>query len=499
MRARKSSSIPLLLLLACDRAGAAKPPDPAAAAPAPAAPAAEGAGGGGQKASREALVKAALKRVGEVSDQLAALRGLPFKRKVEAVYQSQEDFRKFVKKEIQTDLPPAKAKGLSRALAHLGILKEQLDLLASLEDALVSQAGAYYDPQSKKFYIVMVPEQQLMLDTLSAHELTHALQDQYFDLIGFYGGKGNSQHLSEDTLNARRFIVEGEATLTMTAYQMKTAAQTDLLDPKAAPAARMTLQAMAAMDMASVTSSKKAEMAMYADMGPDIQKAMTAMEKIPPYILQPLVDSYLKGALPVYEAYARGSWAGVKRLYDDPPDSTEQVLHPADKLVGKRDYPQKIVLPPPAQLGKPLAGAKEVLADVAGELVMRVYLSNWSAPGASGAGVEPAAAGWDGDRWAVWDVGGKTVGAWVSTWDSDADAQEFAKAYVSTLDRRFPGAPTTVEGGVSLHARSDGGVVAAVVKGADVFVVSGVAKADAAGVLGELVKHTKRIRDSRDK
>ncbi len=494
MRARKTSSIALLVLLACDRAGAARPD--AAQAPAPTAPAAEGAGGGGQKASREALVKAALKRVGEVSDQLAALRGLPFKRKVEAVYQSQEDFRKFVKKEIQTDLPPAKAKGLSRSLSHLGILKEPLDLLASLEDALVSQAGAYYDPQSKKFYIVMVPEQQLMLDTLSAHELTHALQDQYFDLIGYYGGKGNAQKLSDDTLNARRFIVEGEATLTMTAYQMQaaTGGQTNLLDPKAAPAARMTLQAMARMDMASVTSSKKAEMALYADMGPDIQKAMAAMEKIPPYILQPLVDSYLKGALPVYEAYARGSWAAVKRLYDDPPDSTEQVLHPADKLVGKRDYPQKIVLPPPAQLGKAFAGGKEILADVAGELLLRVYLSNWSAPD-----VEPAAAGWDGDRWAVWDVGGKTIGAWVSTWDSEADAQEFAKAYVSSLDRRFPGAPTTVEGGASIHARTDGGVVAAMVKGADVFVVSGVAKADAAGALAELVKGTKKVRDPRDK
>ncbi len=485
MRARPSSLVLFLLLVACDRAGAAEPP---------ATPAAPERGGGGGQPSRDALVKAALKRVGEVSAQLAELRGLPFKHKVAAVYQSQEDFRKFVKREIQTDLPPAKAKALGRAMAHLGILKQPIDLLASLEDALVSQAGAYYDPQSKKFYIVMVPEQQLMLDTLSAHELTHALQDQHFDLIGFYGGKGNAQHLSEDTLNARRFIVEGEATLTMTAYQTKvaTGGQTNLLDPRSAAVARMTLQAMATMDMAAVTSSKKAEMALYADMGPDIQKAMAAMEKIPPYILQPLVDSYLKGALPVYEAYVRGGWAGVKRLYDDPPDSTEQVLHPADKLFGKRDYPQKIVLPSASRLGA-LAGGKEVLSDVAGELVMRVYLSNWGV-----SGVEAAAAGWDGDRWAVWDVGGKTVGAWVSTWDSEKDAQEFAKAYVSSLDQRFPGAPTTVESGVSVHARPDGAAVATLLRGPDVFVIDGLAKQDAAGVLAELVKRTKKLRDLRD-
>ena len=44
----------------------------------------------------------------------------------------------------------------------------------------------------------MVPKSAMLLDTMSAHELTHALQDQHFDLTAYIGGRGNTQGLSED-------------------------------------------------------------------------------------------------------------------------------------------------------------------------------------------------------------------------------------------------------------------------------------------------------------
>jgi hypothetical protein len=92
-----------------------------------------------------------------------------------------------------------------------------LDFLADVPAE--QQAGGSYDPKAKKFFLVMVPSSDLMLDTITAHELTHALQDQHFDLQAYYASKDKQQRpLGDDALHARRFIVEGEATLTMLVY-----------------------------------------------------------------------------------------------------------------------------------------------------------------------------------------------------------------------------------------------------------------------------------------
>jgi hypothetical protein len=49
-----------------------------------------------------------------------------------------------------------------------------------------------------------------------------------------------------------------------------------------------------------------------------------------------------------------------------------------------------------------------------------------------------AAAGWDGDRYAVFEGPAEKLGLlWYSTWDSDEDAREFAQAYTRYQTRRM--------------------------------------------------------------
>jgi hypothetical protein len=154
----------------------------------------------------------------------------------------------------------------------------------------------------------------------------------------------------------------------------------------------------------------------------------------------------MKGTLPVFEAYMAAGWDGVATLYRAPPESTEQVLHPKDKLIGKRDLPVAI------DLGAGPAGYKEIHSEVIGELGWRVYFMLWEHPKAN-----DAAAGWDGDRVAVYQKGDQLVGLIATTWDSVSDAQDFATAYRETLKKRYPGkAPVQVER-----------------KGKDVFIVDG--------------------------
>ena len=70
-------------------------------------------------------------------------------------------------------------------MLHIGLLDKPIDLAETLEQTMVTQAAAYYDPRQKKFFVVMAPDNDSMLDTMSAHELTHALQDQHFDLAKY--------------------------------------------------------------------------------------------------------------------------------------------------------------------------------------------------------------------------------------------------------------------------------------------------------------------------
>jgi len=463
----KSPSLPLfasLILAACgsssetQKQAGAPSPEAAVTAGAQGAPVAEATAVDDKaeaKPDRDELVRKALGRVPDIQTGVAQLRGLPFKTEVPAEYQSSDDFRAFVKQEIQRELPPERNAKLGKALAHIGLLEQEMDLAKTLEDAMVSQAGAYYDPAQKKYFLVMVTSSDLTLDTISSHELTHALQDQHYDLTKYYYGHDGDgpPTFSEDELNARRFIVEGEATFVMVAYAAFSMAKVNMLEKPYVDKLRGQLEMFANMDIDALVSMTKSQAGEFADMGEDIQKSIEAMDKIPLYILVPLLESYMKGVMPVYEAYMVGGWDAVGKLYENPPNSTEQVLHPADKLVGKkRDYPVALSFDAPA-------GYEELHSEVIGELGWRVYFMLWK-----GSDPVASAAGWDGDRVAVYAKDGKLVGMIATTWDTAADAEEFEKAYSASLAKRFPSG-----------ARDDGTKTFIKRKGKDVYIVDGAA------------------------
>ena len=109
----------------------------------------------------------------------------------------------------------------------------------------------------------------------------------------------------------------------------------------------------------------------------------------------------------------KGGWAAIDEVYRDPPLSTEQILHP-EKYREKPDYPMSI------ELGHafPGEGWKEAGRNVLGEMQLAILLKKH--------GGKAAAAGWDGDRYAVFEGPKAKLGlVWVSTWDSEDDAREF--------------------------------------------------------------------------
>ena len=104
-----------------------------------------------------------------------------------------------------------------------------------------------------------------------------------------------------------------------------------------------------------------------------------------------------------------------------PPMTTEQVLHPEKYFA--REPGEDIVMTDNQQVLA--AGFKRIEEDTLGELELSVYLGQTRTSGTD----DTAAAGWAGDRLAVYVRGDEAAVIWWTTWDTDADAHEaFAAA-----------------------------------------------------------------------
>jgi hypothetical protein len=401
--------------------------------------------------------EAALARVDSIQPKLAKLRGLAFDHPVPTAYQTTDDFKAFLRKEIAKDLPPEKSQRLSTAFFHLGLLEKPIDLATALEQTMASQAAAYYDPAVKKFFMVMVPDSDLLLDTISAHELTHGLQDQRFDLTRYMAVK---PPLDDDAQTARQFVVEGDATFTMFIYMAADASKADAMQAMMLKILRGQIEQFAQMDLAAYSDMMKQQAASFKDLDPELRKSMEAIDQLPPMVVGPMLDSYMKGALVVLTAYDKGGWKLVDALYKDPPVSTEQVLHPATKLFPNRENPKKVTLPK--------LDGEVVNSNVLGELLWKIYFQLWLEDKAT-----EASEGWGGDRYVVVKRGEALVGYHATIWDTAEDAKQFAAAYEASYPKRFPD-------GERAHKVE--------VQGTKVFILDG---SDDAKLLAQLIKGTK--------
>src|SRR5262249_5407294 len=111
-------------------------------------------------------------------------------------------------------------------------------------------------------------------------------------------------------------------------------------------------------------------------------------DKAPRFLKETLIFPYL-GGLSFIESLRKASpWSRVDEVFKNPPESTEQVLHPEKYLA--HEHPRRIN---PAPLGT-LAPRKELRHDVLGELEWKILFAS-RIPEADAV---KAAAGWGGDE-----------------------------------------------------------------------------------------------------
>jgi hypothetical protein len=343
----------------------------------------------------------------ELLEATEKYRGLKARQPIPAGTLAEAELRRKMSESVGEDLTPGQVKSIEIGARAFGLIPESLDLTSYLPELLTSQVAGFYDPERKYLALVRrdgsgpvkdrpqggdTPDSE---DVIIVHELTHALQDQHFDLKTF-----EKVDPLSDASTARAALAEGDATLTMMSY-------------------------MAGKNVETVPGMAEAMTSMFADpalmAGADVPGG-DLLSRAPAWIRDSLLFSYVHGFAFCLDVRR----AGGQKLIDlaftsDPPRSSEQILHPA-KWYGRRDDP--IVLPWP-DLSDVLTGWAKISEGEAGEATLQTLLREKSRDRRQ---AETAAAGWGGDRFAVYEKAGRRLLVWWTEWDSDADAREFEKA-----------------------------------------------------------------------
>ena len=327
-------------------------------------------------------------------DDAASVRSLPFLQEVPAEIQDEARIRAFV----EADIDPVELREARDLYTSLGLLPTDVDLEALLLEVLGEQIVGYYDPKGQRLVVrddVMRSLARSSVDearVVLVHELVHALQDQHLRL-----GVLNELERDSDAENAYHALVEGDATLAMVAYVLNSQG-TQLRDITDDP---QLLQRF--FESGAPTS------------GAD------ALDRAPAILRVTLMAPYTRGALFCGDRHRLGGWRSVDGAHALLPISTEQVLHPEKYQAG--ELPD--VVPLPTGRALEALGFVRTIEDTLGELELSIYL----AQGTSSDQDLAAAAGWSGDRLAIYSrADAPSAAVWWTSWDTEADAREAEQA-----------------------------------------------------------------------
>jgi hypothetical protein len=282
------------------------------------------------------------------------------------------------------------------------LLEPGYDLYQLYIDLYSEQVAGYYDDQTKEMYVVQGEGFQGTERMTYAHEYVHALQDQVYDLEN--GLMLNNDYCETHTeyCAATTALIEGDAVFTEQRWFLRHATEED--------------QQQVQEFYQSYTSP--------------------VYDSTPEYLKQDFLFPYQQGMEFVQSIYDRGGLAAVDAVYQDPPQSTEQILHP-DKY--PRDIPEEVTLP---DLGSVLGEAWVQIDDnVMGEWYTFLILAYGSDPDyrLPLSTARQAAAGWKGDAYTVYQSKGSSAAALVfrSRWETSIDADEYWNALASYGEARW--------------------------------------------------------------
>lgn len=328
-------------------------------------------------------------RVADAVPRLEEVMGLKFKSPPKFEARTKDEVRQFLERRFAEDMPDEELTGSERSYKRLGLIPDTLDLRKFMLSLLTEQIAGYYDPATKVLYVVQGASDEMVSVTVS-HELVHALQDQYFNLDSLQKVRRRN-----DRQVAAQSVIEGQATFEQLASMLGSGTMVANL-----PGGWDRVRALIRENNSS----------------------MPIFSSAPTVIQETLLFPYLSGAefMRSYKEKRAG-----KLVFDEMPVSTEQVMHD-DRFFVNRDDPTLVTLPAPP--------GKAIYENDLGEFETRLFLyEHLKDRDAAYRG----AAGWDGDRFVLFESGRGEGLAWVSVWDTSVDAAEFFDLLDTATLKRF--------------------------------------------------------------
>jgi len=325
----------------------------------------------------------------EIESQVTQLRGILPSESVSRSLLTPDQLRETVIHDFLGDYTQEDALQDVRLLSLLGLIEPGIDLWQLYADLFTEQVAGFYDTETDEMIVICGSGFGGVERLTYAHEYTHALQDQAYDIRDGLQYNNDACEADSERCFAIQALIEGDATLLQEQWLRTFAGDEDRSD---------LLEFFADFDM-------------------------PVFDSAPAYIQSELTFPYFWGLNFIRTLYLDGGWAAVDTAYQNPPLSSEQILHP-------ERYPKD----PPVDLVSPnvsdvlSSGWEKTVHDVLGEWATRMVLDEYLPIDEASL----AAEGWGGDLLLFFYQEEDDVDALVliTQWDTMRDAHEFSAAFL---------------------------------------------------------------------
>jgi hypothetical protein len=330
---------------------------------------------------------------------LSQITGWEVKRKVPSEILTRKEFAKIVAGGVKDAEGDKDVRATEITLKMFGLAPWDFNLARESGDLIEEQAAAFYDPRKKRLFILeSIPEGNEQRMAL-VHELAHALADQHYPLNKYLEGAK-----TDDEATARQSVVEGQASWLSWAYIAQSAG-------RRAEVPRALLD-----ELSGAVGGTGAD--------------FPVLSRVPLYIRESLVFPYSEGMRFQDAVYRRIGSGAFDRLFQEPPRSTHEILHPDE--YGSSAQPTEPALPDLDRiLGRQARELRKLIEGDVGEFDYSALLRQYI-PEREG---RSAARGWRGGTYRLYEHKKERYPVLVhsSEWGSPEAAREFFRLYKEVL------------------------------------------------------------------
>lgn len=345
--------------------------------------------------------KEVLAKTDAVLEELRTMRGLPPPKPIHKEFRSRDQLREMLARYSREEKNQLTLEAERKTLLKFGLIPKDFPYVKFILDLLTEQIAGFYDFRTHELNLLDTAPMDLQIPIL-AHELTHALQDQSFDLKKFNIPAPNNDDLTE----AHETLVEGDATAMMLDFLLKPMG-------RSINTLGFDVREMLEESTQMTASSQK------------------TFNEAPRALQTTLKAPYLYGTTFFQYFRRHNDWPKLPAVYRDPPVSMEQMMHP-QKYFEQRDNPVYLSIPSPKSEFQ--RHWKLVDTNVLGELGMLIVLQQHL----NDDNARIASEGWGGDQYQIYeDDSGRLLLLLFSTWDTPEDAVQFFNSYRVLLEQKY--------------------------------------------------------------